>query len=81
MTEGIIIAIVTGVFAVLGQYIISQRARREDEIKRAVLDERTANRLQTIEHKLDIHNGYAEKLGDIQKDIAALRVKVEEIEK
>jgi hypothetical protein len=43
-----------------------------------VLDERTNQHLLIIEKKLDIHNGYAEKLGDIQQDIAALRAKIEE---
>jgi len=78
MTEGIIMAIITGAFAVLGQLCIALSTRRKDEIKRAVLDERTDQRLQTIEKKLDIHNGYAEKLGDIQQDLAALRARIEE---
>lgn len=78
MTEGIIVAIITGGCAVLGQLFIALLTRRKDEIKRAVLDERTDQRLQTIERKLDIHNGYAEKLGDIQADLAALRARIEE---
>jgi len=78
MTEGIIVAIITGGCAVLGQLFIALLTRRKDEIKRAVLDERTNQRLLIIEKKLDIHNGYAEKLGDIQQDLAALRAKIEE---
>lgn len=67
----------------------SNRKRRvaedvEKEKKRAVeealKEERLAVRLNTIERtleennrKLDIHNGYAEKLGDIQQDIAHIK--------
>ena len=81
MTEGILIAVITGAFAVLGQLCITFGTRKKDEIQRAVLDERTDQRLKAIEHKLDVHNGYAEKLGVIQQDISALRVRVEEIER
>lgn len=81
MTEGIIVALITGVFAVigsvLGQYWISRKARQEDDIKHAVLNERTDNRLSVIEKKLDVHNGYAEKFAEIQVDLAAIRGEIE----
>lgn len=76
MTEGIVVALITGGFAVLGQWVISRRARREDDVRRAALDERTSVRLDNIEAKLDVHNGYAEKLSDIRLDIAAIKAEV-----
>lgn len=81
MTEGIIIAIITGLCAVVGQYLISRKARIDDAAERARLDERTANRLEAIERKLDEHNHYAEKLGDLQKDVALIRQEIQHIEK
>lgn len=49
-------------------------------VAEALKEERLAARLGTIERtleennrKLDIHNGYAEKLGSIQTDIAVIR--------
>lgn len=61
----------------------------EKEKKRAVeeahKEERLAARLNAIEknlednnHKLDIHNGYAEKFGSIQSDIAYIKGKLED---
>ncbi len=79
ITEGIMVAIITGVFAVFGQWIISRKSRELDEIKRAVMDERTSQRLQTIEDKLEVHNHYAEKIGAIQTDIATIRTDLQNL--
>lgn len=81
MTEGIIIAIITGLCAVIGQALITASARKKDVAERAKLDERTAMRLNAIERKLDEHNHYAEKLGDLQKDVALIRQEIQHIEK
>ena len=81
MTEGIIIAIITGLCAVIGQALITASARKKDVAERARLDERTANRLDAIERKLDEHNQYAEKLGDLQRDVALIRQEIHHLEK
>lgn len=65
MSEVIIVAIITGVCSVVGQWLIS----REREIR---LDER----LKSVEKKLDEHNGYAEKIGQIQIDIAKITTEI-----
>lgn len=73
MTEDIIIAIITGACAVLGQWLISRQQtakRRTDEAVRDALQEA---RLKAIEAKLDVHNGYAERFGEIQTDIAVIK--------
>ena len=57
----VVVAIITGLCSVLGQWAIS----REREAR---LDER----LKGVERRLDTHNHYAEKIGQIQIDIAEL---------
>lgn len=69
MSEVIIVAIITGICSVIGQWLIS----REREIR---LDER----LKSVEKKLDEHNGYAKKFEDIQIDIAKISTKIESLE-
>ena len=69
MSEVIIVAIITGVCSVVGQWLIS----REREIR---LDER----LKSVEKKLDEHNGYAKKFESIQIDIAKISTKIETME-
>ena len=77
MTEGIIIAIITGLCAVFGQWLITRKSRAEDAAERARLDERTANRLASIERKLDEHNGLAPRLVEIERRLAVLMAEVE----
>lgn len=72
----IIVAIITGCFGVFGQWLISRKARADEEIKRAVEEQRTKDRLDSIEHKLDIHNGYAEKFGEIGEVVAVIKTEI-----
>lgn len=51
----------------------NQKRRVEEAAREAKLDER----LKSIERKLDEHNGYAEKIGSIQTDIAFIKGKLE----
>lgn len=69
MSDVIIVAIITGVCSVIGQWLIS----REREVR---LDER----LKSVEKKLDEHNGYAKKFESIQIDIAKISTKLESVE-
>ena len=54
---------------------------REDDIKAAQREQRQQDQLEEIKHKLDVHNGYAEKLGDIQLDIAGIHKDIEYLRK
>ena len=83
--ENIAVALITGVLAIIGSYVsnaaIMSKKAREDEIKDAEREVRQTMRLEAIEKKLDIHNGYAEKFGDIQKDIAVVKKDIEYLRK
>jgi hypothetical protein len=68
LSEVIIVAIITGVCSVVGQWLIS----REREIR---LDER----LKSVEKKLDEHNGYAKKFEDIQIEIAKISTEIKNL--
>lgn len=85
MAESILVALITGALAVLGAFVgnmtIIQRKAQEEAIKDAEREAKQAVRLDSIEKKLDIHNGYAEKFGEIQKDIAVIKRDIEHIRK
>lgn len=68
MSEVIIVAIITGVCSVIGQWLIS----REREIR---LDER----LKSVEKKLDEHNKFSDKIGGIREDIASIKTDIKNI--
>lgn len=65
MSEVIIVAIITGICSVVGQWLIS----REREIR---LDER----LKSVEKKLDEHNKFSDKIGGIREDIASIKTDI-----
>lgn len=81
MSDVVIVAIITGLCSVIGQWLISHNTnvkRREDE---AVRDARLDDRLESVEKKLDEHNGYAAKFADIQTDIAVIRTDIKNLYK
>lgn len=83
--ESIIVATITGALAVLGSYVsnvaISAKKSREDALKDAEREVRQTMRLDIIEKKVDIHNGYAKKFNDIGNDITAIKKDIEYLKK
>lgn len=76
VSDVIIVALITGVCSVIGQFIISRandaKKAAEDAAREARLDER----LKGVEKRLDTHNNYAEKIGQIQIDLAELATEI-----
>lgn len=85
MNEAIIIATIPAIASVIGAFIAARSAvdkkTHEDDIKDAQREQRQQDQLEEIKRKLDIHNGYAEKLGDIQLDIASIHKDIEYLRK
>lgn len=80
MVENIVVAIITGVLAVLGTYVgnvtISRKKTREDAIRDARRDQELTDRLDRLEQKVDEHNGYAKRFEEIGKDIAVIKTEL-----
>ena len=81
MDNTIVVAIITGVCSVIGQYFISIKKAKESEMHDIQREQKQSDRLDAIEHKLDIHNGYAEKLGDISITMAKMQKDIEFLKK
>ena len=81
MTEAVIVALITAAGAVIGQWLISRRQNEDRKTADAVRDARIDDRMAAVEKKLDIHNGYAEKLGEIQQDIAVIKTEISMIQR
>lgn len=74
MSNEVMVALITGATAVIVNYII-QRADR------ARLDQKTADRLDALEKKIDIHNGYAKRFEDIGVDIAEIKTTLKHMDR
>lgn len=79
MTESIIVAVITGLFAVAANVITTNAAKRRDDVDRAKRQQHIDDELAVIKQKLDIHNGYAEKFADITVDIATIKTEIANI--
>lgn len=91
LAEGIWIALITGICAVIGNWFIYRSNRNKEEevhkdevAARAKSQQKLDDRLEQIEKKLDSHNGYAQKyiatsntITAMQKDIEFLKDDIE----
>ena len=73
MSETIWVAVITGVCAVIGQWIISHNANQKRKVDEAVRDAKLDDRLAGVEKRLDEHNNYASRFMEIQTDIAVIK--------
>lgn len=79
MTEAIIVALITATATIIANVIMTVANRRKDAVERARSEQKTEDRLANIERKIDIHNGYADKLGEISKSMAVLATEIKNI--
>lgn len=73
MSEVVIAALIGAAASIIVNLISVSQQSKKRVIEEAVKDAKLEARLQSIEGKLDTHNGYAEKLGEIQTDIAVIK--------
>lgn len=73
MSEGVLIALITGLCAVVGQWLISRNQNQQRKVEDAVRDAKLEDRLQRVEKQLSIHNHYAERFAEIGTDIAVIK--------
>ena len=73
MSEGVLIALITGLCAVIGQWLISCSQNEKRKVDDAVRDARLDDRLAGVEKRLDEHNGYAKRFAEISTDIAVIK--------
>lgn len=74
--ESIIVAIITGLFAVLGQWLIARENKRKSDTEQAVKDALLAERLDRLESKVDEHNNYGKKFEEVCVSLAELRTEL-----
>lgn len=75
----IIAALITGVCAVVGQWLISRKNRRELDVKRQLAEQRRIDWQERVEHKLDEHNSYSEKFAAASERFSDIAVELAEI--
>ena len=84
MSDAVLSALIVAASSIVVQLLINWNNSKKQAVEAAKKEERLNARLERIEstleqnnHKLDVHNGYADKIGDIQQDIAYIKGKME----
>lgn len=77
MTDAIIVALITATASIIGQWLISRKQKADNETRQAVRDAQFEDRLKHIEERLEQHNQYAEKLGDVAISLAKMSKDIE----
>lgn len=88
MNETIITAIISGIVTLIVACIGFLKFIKSNNIKIAIREQRQLDRLDRIEEhiavlskKIDIHNGYGDKIGQIREDIVLIKKDIEYLKK
>lgn len=77
MNPTVLAALIGAAASIIVNLISVWQQNKKRAIDDAVKEAKLEARLRSIESKLDTHNGYAEKIGSIQTDIAFIKGKLE----
>lgn len=76
MTEAIIVAIITGLFAILGQYMVAKSQNKQRAVEEAKREQQLLDRLDRLEEKVNLHNNVIERTYELEKKVAVIEEKV-----
>lgn len=73
MSDVVIAALIGALASIVVNLLNNLQQSKKRAIEEAIKETNLENRLRGIEGKLDVHNGYADKLGSIAMDIAVIK--------
>lgn len=79
MNDSVVVALITGASAVISNIVITRKKSRQDAIDNALREQRQTMKLEKLEQKVDIHNGYAKRFEEIEKSITRIETKMGDI--
>ena len=79
MSDAVLVALITGGAAVLSNWLITRSNREKDTSARAQKEQKTQDRLESIEKKLSEHNDYAKRFEQISKDLVEIKTELKHL--
>ena len=73
----VIASIISGLVAVIVCVWNNRAMASKQKVEEAARDAKLEMWMQTVDRKLDTHNGYAERFSEIKEDIAGIRASIE----
>lgn len=77
ITENIIVAIVTGIFATIGVIVSNVASNRKNSVEQAKRDQKLEDKIQELTDRVDAHNGMLDRITNIEKSIVRIDTKLE----
>jgi hypothetical protein len=77
MTENIIVAVITGIFAFAGVALSNYTANRKNSIEQVKRDTKLEDKIQELSDRVDAHNGMLDRIASIEKAIVRIDTKLE----
>lgn len=77
ITENIIVAIITGLFAFAGVLISNYANNKKMSIEQVRRDTRIEDKIQDLSDRVDAHNGMLDRIASIEKAIVRIDTKLE----
>ena len=79
MSDNIIIAIITGGVTLSVNLLANYSARKREAVERAKRDQKLDDQIAEMNEKLDEHNRFSDKIGNIEKAIVRIDTKMESL--
>ena len=77
ITDNIIVALITSLFAFAGVAISNYTATRKNSIDQAKRDTKLEDKIQELSNRVDAHNGMQDRIASIEKAIVRIDTKLE----
>ena len=79
MSDAIIVALITGAITLSGNLLANWSQHKKAAVEQAKRDQKLDDQIATMNRKLDEHNRYSDKIGNIEKAIVRIDTKLENI--
>lgn len=77
ITENIVVAIITGIFATIGVIVSNVASNRKNSVEQAKRDQKIEDKIQELTDRVDAHNGMLDRITNIEKSIVRIDTKLE----
>lgn len=79
MSDAIIVALITGTITLVGNLLLTWSQHKKQAVEQAKRDQKLDDQIATMNKKLDEHNRYSDKIGNIEKAIVRIDTKLESL--
>lgn len=77
ITENVIVAVITGIFATIGVVVTNYASNKKNSIEQAKRDQKIEDKIQALSNRVDAHNGMLDRITNIEKSIVRIDTKLE----